>query len=61
MKMVIMRMLNRTTMFFMLKQDIGMIGYETFALKTSRTSIQMLRLIVLFLNRNPNFLSSNLK
>ena len=32
----------------------------TFALKTSRTSMQMLRLIVLFLNRNPNFLSSSL-
>ena len=32
----------------------------TFALKTSRTSMQMLRLIVLFLRRNPNFLSSSL-
>ena len=33
----------------------------TFALKTSRTSMQMLRLIVLFLSRNPNFLSSSLE
>ena len=33
----------------------------TLALKTSRTSMQMLRLIVLFLRRNPNFLSSSLE
>ena len=57
--MVILDMADMAVMVVMEVRAIMML--VTFALKTSRTSMQMLRLIVLFLSRNPNFLSSSLE
>ena len=59
---VVMIMVVKVDMAVMVVMEVRVIlMLVTFALKTSRTSMQMLRLIVLFLSRNPNFLSSSLE